>query len=312
MEGWIKSHRAILDNPIVCKDADHYAVWGYLLHNAAHTPTDAMFNGKRMTLKPGQLIAGRKRIAEFFKIKESKVQRILMLFENERQIERQTTNTNSLISITNWVLYQSDEQQNELRMNSDRTASEQQVNGQRTTTEQPMNSDRTASEQQVNTIQECNNVINNTHTVITSNNITSIYPNARTHVTRVTRAVEILDWIAANYPAVQQMAEPVTEQQAEWLAAKYTDDDIHRIVMAMDNKGATKNKSAFSTFAAFARQDTILKERKEAAEGKRYTYSEVCDLVFTGRYVAADFAPVAATADGKRLFARRQDVTSNA
>ena len=53
MEGWIKSYRAILDNPIVCKDADHYAVWGYLLHNAAHTPTDAMFNGKRITLQPG-------------------------------------------------------------------------------------------------------------------------------------------------------------------------------------------------------------------------------------------------------------------
>lgn len=309
MEGWIKSYRAILDNPIVCKDADHYAVWGYLLHNAAHAPTDTVFNGKRMTLKPGQLITGRKRIAEFFKINEAKVQRILMLFENERQIERQTTNTNSLISITNWVLYQSGEQQNELRMNNDRTASEQQVNGQRTATEQPMNSDRTASERPLNTIQECKNIKNDNNVENVKNITHTVFSSQRK---KNSRATEILDWIAANYPAVQQMAEPVTEQQAEWLAAKYTDDDIHRIVMAMDNKGATKNKSAFSTFAAFARQDTILKERKEAAEGKRYTYSEVCDLVSTGRYVAADFAPIAATADGKRLFARRQDITPHA
>ena len=83
MEGWIKSYRAILDNPIVCKDADHYAVWGYLLHNAAHTPTDAMFNGKRITLQPGQLITGRRKIAEMFRIDESKVRRILKLFEHK-------------------------------------------------------------------------------------------------------------------------------------------------------------------------------------------------------------------------------------
>lgn len=309
MEGWIKSYRAILDNPIVCKDADHYAVWGYLLHNAAHTPTDTVFNGKRITMQPGQLITGRKKIGEFFRIKESKVQRILMLFESERQIERQTTNTNSLISITNWVLYQSGEQQNELRLNNDRTASEQQVNGQRTAGEQPMHNDRTASERPLNTIQECKN-INNDNNVENVKNIThTVFSSPRK---KNSRATEILDWIAATYPAVQQMAEPLTEQQAEWLAAKYGDDDIRRIVMAMDNKGATKNKSAFSTFVAFAGNDAILKERKEAAGGKQYTYAEVCDLVGRGGVVMDDFIPVATTAGGKRLFARRHDVTLNA
>lgn len=118
--------------------------------------------------------------------------------------------------------------------------------------------------------------------------------------------------MAANYPAVQRMAEPLTEQQAEWLAAKYTDDDIRRIVMAMDNKGATKNKSAYSTFVAFAGQDAILRERKEAATGKRYTYTEVCDLVATGRYAMEDFGPVAVMPNGKKLFARRQSTSHNA
>ena len=91
----------MLENPIVCKDADHYAVWGYLLHNAKHAAADELFNGKRITLHPGQLITGRKKIADHFKIDESKVQRILQFFENERQIERQTGNKSSLISILN-------------------------------------------------------------------------------------------------------------------------------------------------------------------------------------------------------------------
>lgn len=309
MEGWIKSYRAILDNPIVCKDADHYAVWGYLLHNAAHAPTDTVFNGKRMTLKPGQLITGRRKIADAFKIDESKVRRILKLFETEQQIEQRATNTSTLITIRNWSIYQSNDQPNDQQVNNERPTNAQPVTGSCTTDEQRATNECTTSDQQVTTIQECKNIKNDNNVENVKNITHTVFSSQRK---KKSRATEILDWIAANYPAVQQMAEPVTEQQAEWLAAKYTDDDIRRIVMAMDNKGATKNKSAFSTFAAFARQDMILKERKEAATGKQYTYAEVCDLVSTGRYVASDFAPVAATADGKRLFARRQDVTSNA
>jgi hypothetical protein len=128
MQGWISSHRKILENPIVCKDTDHYAVWGYLLHNATHKEFDVLFKGKKITLKPGQLITGRKTIARFWNISESKVQRILKTFETEQQIEQQTTNKNRLITILNWELYQKTEQQIEQQVNNERTTSEQQVN----------------------------------------------------------------------------------------------------------------------------------------------------------------------------------------
>lgn len=128
MEGWIKSHRKLLENPIVCKDADHLAVWTYLLLKATHREHDSIFKGERITLKPGQLIAGRKSIASFLKINESKVQRILKSFEIEHQIEQQTSNQNRLITILNWDMYQGDEQQNEQRVNNKRTTSEQRVN----------------------------------------------------------------------------------------------------------------------------------------------------------------------------------------
>lgn len=126
--GWIKLHRKMQDNPIIMKDAAHLAVWMYLLLNATHAEYPALFKGKKIMLQPGQLITGRKAIGSALSVDESKVTRILNSFEIEHQIEQQTSNKNRLISIVNWDLYQSTEQQNELQVNNNRTTDEQQVN----------------------------------------------------------------------------------------------------------------------------------------------------------------------------------------
>lgn len=131
--GWIRQYRKVLNNPIICKDADYFAVWHYLLLNATHKQINSVFNGKKIILKSGQLITGRKKIAEKFNIDESKVQRILKVFENEQQIEQQTSSRNRLITIKKWKEYQPSEQQNKQRVNNERTTNEH--------------------------IQECNNVI---------------------------------------------------------------------------------------------------------------------------------------------------------
>ncbi len=128
MEGWIKLHRKLLENPIATKDSDYLAVWIYLLLSATHKEYDTLFKGKRITLKKGQLITGRKAIAKKFKIDESKVQRILKTLENEQQIEQQNGNQNRLITILSWDKYQQDEQQIEQQVNNDCTTDEQQVN----------------------------------------------------------------------------------------------------------------------------------------------------------------------------------------
>ena len=123
----------MLDNPIVCKTGHHFAVWMYLLLNATHAEQNKVFGGEKITLKPGQLITGRKKIAEFLKgkstkaISESKVERIISDFIDEHQIEQQTCTKNRLITILNWDLYQSSEQQFEQLTNNKRTASEQQT-----------------------------------------------------------------------------------------------------------------------------------------------------------------------------------------
>lgn len=111
MEGWIKLYRKMLDNPIIIKDSDYLAVWIYLLLNTTHKEYDVLFKGKRITLKKGQLLTGRKSISEKLKIDENKVQRILKALENEHQIEQQSSNKNRLITIVLWDKYQQDEQQ---------------------------------------------------------------------------------------------------------------------------------------------------------------------------------------------------------
>ncbi len=127
MQGWVSVHRKMLDNPVVFKDADHVAVWMYLLLNATHKECQVLFKGEKITLLPGQLITGRKAISDKLKISDSKVHRILKLFEIEQQIEQQTSNKNRLISIKNWDKYQLSEQQNEQQLNNNRTTTEQQT-----------------------------------------------------------------------------------------------------------------------------------------------------------------------------------------
>ena len=125
--GWIKLHRKLLDNPVVMKDSDHLAVWIYLLLNASHTEYPVLFGGKKISLKAGQLITGRKSIASTLGISESKVRRVLDLFEIDQQIDRQRSNKNSLVSILNWDKYQIFDQQIDQQATNKRPTSDQQV-----------------------------------------------------------------------------------------------------------------------------------------------------------------------------------------
>ena len=109
--GYIKTHRKMLDNPVVMKSTDHLAVWMFLLLNATHKGYDVFIEKKRVTLKPGQFVTGRKIISKKLKINESKVERILKTFKIEQQIEQQTNPRCRIISILNWAEYQIGEQQ---------------------------------------------------------------------------------------------------------------------------------------------------------------------------------------------------------
>ena len=119
--GWIKLHRKMLNNPVVMKDADHLALWVYLLLKATRVVHNSIFDGKNVQLKPGQLIIGRRVISHDTGIHESKVQRILKTFESEHLFKQQTSSKSRLISISKWSEYQISEQVFEQQVNNKRT-----------------------------------------------------------------------------------------------------------------------------------------------------------------------------------------------
>lgn len=148
----------------------------------------------------------------------------------------------------------------------------------------------------------------NTHT----NNISVSTNTAGAPASTHPRVTALLAWVKAQYPAVQRMEEPFTEQHLQWMLAKYSEEDIRRIIGDMDNKKATKNKSAFSTFSGFAGRDTILREKKAAEKmaGKLYTYTELCDFIASGKYTAEDFQ--SQKIDGKTYWQKATDIISSA
>jgi hypothetical protein len=120
--GFIKVFRSIT-NKGWYKDSECVALWLHLLLKANHKEAEFMLGYSIIKLLPGQLVTGRKALSYETGISESKIERILKLFEIEQQIEQQTNSRNRIITILSWDAYQKSEQQ----MDSPRTASEQPV-----------------------------------------------------------------------------------------------------------------------------------------------------------------------------------------
>lgn len=125
--GFIKLFRCIEDS-FFWNDSEAVHLWIQLLVSANHKDKEILLSGKKETIKSGQFVCSRNTLSLKTGIKESKIQRLLKLFENEQQIEQQMNSKFRIISILNWHKYQSSEQANEQQMNSKRTADEQQMN----------------------------------------------------------------------------------------------------------------------------------------------------------------------------------------
>ena len=121
--GWISIHRKIIDS-VIYTDSQAVHLWVHLLLKAAHKDTQFIHDGKLNTIKRGQIKTGRIALSSETGINESKIQRLLKLFEELKMIEQQMNSKSRYISIVNYDSYQNNEQQ----VNSKRTAGEQQVN----------------------------------------------------------------------------------------------------------------------------------------------------------------------------------------
>ena len=126
-----------MDNPVISKDADHLAIFMFLMMTATHKARQTQFNGEVITLQPGQLVTSTQAICDRLGCTESRTKRILKAFETVRLIDRQTTRHGSLITLLCW----------------DSESTSDQPNDQQTSDKRPTNDQQTSSKQ------ECNPVI---------------------------------------------------------------------------------------------------------------------------------------------------------
>lgn len=106
MNGWIKIHRKLLDNPISKKPSWAW-LWVTLLLLANHDEEHKfIWNKKEVKLEKGQFVTGRKALSDQTGIPPSTVEDILTYLENSSQIRQQKTTKYRLITIVKWDSYQ--------------------------------------------------------------------------------------------------------------------------------------------------------------------------------------------------------------
>ena len=107
MEGWIKLHRQITENPLYFSEAfTRCQAWIDMLILA--NTKDGFFykRGIRVEVIRGQVGYDIESLAKRWKWSRGKVERFLNALEIDKQVVRQKTNVTTLISICNYNIYQ--------------------------------------------------------------------------------------------------------------------------------------------------------------------------------------------------------------
>lgn len=102
---WIKLHSSIWRNPWMYRP-NVLAVWVYILCHVEWRATDAVFEGQRITLQPGQGIFKLRELARELRVPRSSLFRVIDVLKTEKQIGTQTSPRNTLITVVNWKKYQ--------------------------------------------------------------------------------------------------------------------------------------------------------------------------------------------------------------
>lgn len=106
MEGYIKVHRKVLDNPVF-QNEKALKIWLWLLLKANYKDKYTLLLGRqKVELRAGQLVFGSNKACEELKMSKSTIHFWLNFLEVERYIGRKKTSKFSLISILNWGRYQ--------------------------------------------------------------------------------------------------------------------------------------------------------------------------------------------------------------
>lgn len=117
-QGWVKLYRQIQQS-IVWTDSDQLKLWLLLLLKANHSDSKFLFNGEQISLTSGQLVTGAHVLASEFNQGVKRDNRVtwrtlwrwVKRFENQEMLTIESSSKYSVISITGWGQYQSDDNQ---------------------------------------------------------------------------------------------------------------------------------------------------------------------------------------------------------
>ena len=128
MNGWIRLDRRIMES-FVWDDSEALKLWLYLLMGAATEDKTAVFNGKPLSLKRGQIVFGLNAASARLGISVRRLRTTIKRLENCHQIDKQNYSKYSIISITNYCKYQdSDKQTTSKRQSKRQQLNNKQIN----------------------------------------------------------------------------------------------------------------------------------------------------------------------------------------
>ena len=110
-KGWLSNHRL-------------WAVWSYCLMKASHKKRQTIVGLQTVDLEPGQFVFGRTKASKDLKIKSSTIYRLIWSLKKSGNIEIESNNKFSIITIVNWGAYQEDKIEIGQQVNNKRTTSE--------------------------------------------------------------------------------------------------------------------------------------------------------------------------------------------
>jgi len=120
VEGWIKLHRKLIENPIFLKP-ELLQLFIYCLLKANHETQKIIFNGQEIEIKIGQFITGRNAMAKDLKQNPKSTYNRLQILKNIEILDIKTNNKFSLVTVRNYELYQSQETKKDSKKDNQRT-----------------------------------------------------------------------------------------------------------------------------------------------------------------------------------------------
>jgi hypothetical protein len=134
MDGWIKLHRKIRNNPVF-SDIHLLRLWIICLTEVTHKEREQIVGRQVVNLLPGQFVTGRFDLQGLYNRGLSSEQqkspytvwRWLTTLQDLDFLSIKSSNKFSVVTVVKWSEYQSCEQQNEQQTSNKRAANEQQV-----------------------------------------------------------------------------------------------------------------------------------------------------------------------------------------